>query len=138
MKLKFDGKVENKKLVLNDSKAFLNHVAGLDAQEVQITLEKRKKYVQRSNNQNRYYWGVVISILSAETGYSSTEMHEVLKYEFLGRMIKLSEKIQSVTFSSTADLTTSEFEDYLSRVRTWASIKLSIYIPEPNEVPYEY
>jgi len=34
---------------------------------------------------------------------------------------------------STTDLTTVEFEDFCSRVRTWASKTLKIIIPLPNE-----
>jgi hypothetical protein len=34
---------------------------------------------------------------------------------------------------STATLSTLEMEDYLARVREFASMELGCYIPEPNE-----
>ncbi len=95
----------------------------------------------RSNPQNSYYWGVVIDMLSENTGFTPDEMHEVLKNRFLNYSKKLklhplgisNLETQKLTKSTTA-LTTVEMEGYLSSIRTWASINLGCYIPEPNEV----
>lgn len=93
-------------------------------------LDKKEK--TRSNPQNRYYRGVVVPLLSQETGYTTDEIHEILKYKFLYRQATLGEKELGYAVSTT-ELSTAEFEDYLSRIRTWASADLSIFIPEPNE-----
>lgn len=37
---------------------------------------------------------------------------------------------------STTELSTIEFEKYLEDIRRWASMKLSCYIPLPNEYDY--
>lgn len=37
---------------------------------------------------------------------------------------------------STTDLNTKEFEDVMTKVRQWASLEMSVWIPEPNEVPF--
>lgn len=93
----------------------------------------------RSNQQNSYYWGVIIRELSEHTGYTSDEIHEVLKYKFISYPIVFHHKeIQSrdeeiYVCKSTTELDTKEMEDYLSKIRTWASAELGVWIPEPNE-----
>jgi hypothetical protein len=74
---------------------------------------------QRSSPQNRYFHGVMVPILAEHTGYTDSEMKGVIKWKF---------KIKS-----TAELSTAEFEKFMSAVRMWASRDLSCYIPEPNE-----
>lgn len=91
---------------------------------------------QRSGNQNRYYWGIVLKILSEHTGFTIDEIHEVLKVKFLRAWKSLDTKngyIEAEYIQSTADLGTGEFEDYLTKIREWASIELSCWVPEPNE-----
>lgn len=94
----------------------------------------------RSNSQNSYYWAVVVKLLSDHTGFNDSEMHEVLKYKFLTQKKILSTKKgdEDVSIStSTTKLTTKQFEEFMTKVRQWASIDLDCYIPEPNEIPIE-
>lgn len=92
---------------------------------------------KRSLDQNAYYQGPVIGILAEYCGNSHDEMHEILKQKFLSRLAivinKNGEKEEIRISRSTADLSTVEFEEYLKRIKTWASSDLSIYIPDPNE-----
>jgi hypothetical protein len=96
----------------------------------QVNIEIKRYYPKkdRSNEQNRYMWGVVYRLLADYTGHSPEEIHEAMKYEFL-----LSRESKLKVPRSTADLSTIEMEDYLSRVREFASLELGVYIPEPNE-----
>jgi hypothetical protein len=91
----------------------------------------------RSNNQNKYYWGVIIPKLSELTGYTKDEIHEILKFKFLSSSLKIWNKSGEFDsygiLKSTTDLDTKEFETFLSEVREWASIRLNCFIPEPNE-----
>ena len=86
----------------------------------------------RSTSENKYYWGVVLDILSNELGYTKEEMHSVLKNLFLKELIHIKGK-EFESVKSTAELTTTEFEEYLSDIRVFASKDFSIWIPEPNE-----
>lgn len=87
----------------------------------------------RSNNQNRYYWGVVIEILSEHTGFTPEEIHEVLKAKFL-RYTKMLPTSEEVNLSrSTKGLDTKEFEEYMEKVRMFAIQELDVEIPLPNE-----
>ena len=90
----------------------------------------------RSTPENRYMWGVVIEILSTELGYTKNEIHEILKAMFLSevKFLKTKEGVSEVRIPrSTTELTTVEFENYLSDIREWSSIELGLFIPEPNE-----
>lgn len=103
-----------------------------DGTHVFITVEKITKERQRSLEQNAYYWGVVIKILSGEIGYSKEEMHEALKVKFLSY-----ENVKGIpTVMSTTQLNTKQFEVYLEMIRRWASMDMGIVIPEPNQVDF--
>lgn len=134
---KFHGVIKDGKFSPKDPKSFINHANALEGLQVTVVMTKYKPYSQRSNEQNRYYHGVVVKLLSEEIGYTSDEMHEAIKYKFLGEHRKIK-KTEIVVPISTADLNTVDFESFLSEVRSWASSELSVFIPLPNEVPFEY
>jgi len=87
----------------------------------------------RSNSQNRYYWGVVVKMLSEYTGFTDEEIHEILKHHFLSVNKTFNDMIFYIP-QSTTSLTTAQMEDYLTKVRRWAAAELGCSIPEPNEV----
>lgn len=82
----------------------------------------------RSNQQNRYYWGVVCKLVSDHTGYMPEEVHQIMAEKFLSY-----EKDGRVFTRSTTKLKTAEFEDYMEKCRRWAAMELQVYIPLPNE-----
>ena len=87
---------------------------------------------KRSNNQNRYYWGIVVDIISNYTGFTPEETHDILKHKFLAKQKTFKDMVFYVP-ASTATLTTAESEKYFSSIREWASIELGCWVPEPNE-----
>ena len=87
----------------------------------------------RSNAQNRYYWGVVIKMISDYTGFFPDEVHEVLKTKFLGYEKALPTGEAVKVSLSTAELDTYDFEQYLEQCRIFAASDLEIIIPLPNE-----
>lgn len=92
---------------------------------------------QRSNNQNKYYWGCVLPRISEHTGFTIEESHEVMKYRFLKgwKTVKTSKDQMEIEYiRSTTDLDTKSFEEYMIKVREFASIALQCWIPEPNEI----
>jgi len=127
MNLKFYGAILHDKVVLQTPAAFKAYVKTFEGKQIELTVGSVKK--SRSNNQNRYYWGVVVTMLSDETGYSTDEMHDAL------RMLFLQDRTKKIpTIKSTTDLSTVEFEDYLAKIRQWAAETLNCVIPDPNEV----
>ena len=87
-----------------------------------------KKKLTRSQQQNRYYWGVVCKILGDEIGYEPEEIHQLL-----GRQFLLYRKNETQFVKSTTRLNTREFEEYMEQCRRFASMELNIWIPQPNE-----
>lgn len=134
---RFRGEVKDGKFQPEDPIAFMKQIRSLDGKTVWASMEEWKEFKHRSLNENSYYHGVVIDILSSELGYTHDEMHEVIKWKFLAHPIELKGQ-KVMTAVSTASLSTSEFEGLMAKIRTWASMELGIYIPEPNEVPYNF
>jgi hypothetical protein len=103
---------------------------------VTITIEKYKKI--RSNEQNAYYHGVIIKIISDYTGYSKEEVHELLKKEFIGKKtVKIGDREVEIG-ESTTKLTTTDFMGYISEIQQWCSETIGLYLPDPNEIEKEY
>ncbi len=122
------GKVAYGKLILENQSRYLVQLSKLEGKDIELIIRKKKS--QRSLNQNSYYWGVVIVILGEHCGYEPEEMHTALRMKFLRK--ELIPGLQ--TAGTTTALDTTQFEDYLERVRRWASMDLNCFIPLPNEV----
>lgn len=100
----------------------------------------RKKRDIRSLNQNRYYWGVVVNLISDNTGQPAEDIHGYLADLFLSNVkdIELAGVIRRVRIHpTTTKLNTEQFSEYIESVRSWAAWELDIRIPGPNEVNYE-
>lgn len=134
----FYGYVTNGKLVFDDVDTVRKHLSNLVGR---VTVTIQRFFNLRSNQENAYYWGVVIKILSDEMGLTPDEVHEGLKLKFLkiGRQFTKNDKVYLFEIvRSTTVMSTVEFENYLTMVRAWASLELNVYIPLPNEVdPHE-
>jgi hypothetical protein len=112
-----------------DGKRFDALKRHLEGQDVELTLQKRRK--KRSLKQNSYYWPVVVGMIQEAAGYlTDEEAHDALRMHFLQK----HEDGQLPTVRSTTELTTVEFEEYLSKCRQLGAEMYGIYIPEPNEV----
>lgn len=127
------------KLIIRNKSLFDAEVENLiEGKEYTLTL--KRKYKQRSNKQNSYWWAVVVPIVFhglREQGFSEVktkeDAHEILKGQFLKTRI-VNEQGQFIeTFKSTTELSTSEFMDLLVEVQQWASEFLGVDIPDPNE-----
>ena len=131
------GKVTKGKFIPNDPTAFRLAFSKLEGKEVEVVVRKKKKH--RSGEQNAYYWGVVIDIISGATGFTPQEAHDAMRFKFLNDLTR-TDRIRAAELprvKSTADLTTVEFLDYVAQIQQWASEFLDCYIPEPNEADYE-
>jgi len=120
--------VKGGKLQPSVTKRILSDLKQWEGKRVQIEVCKQKS--ERSTQQNRYYWGAVVKILAKELGYSTDEIHDLLKFKFLKRNIVIGET-EEVIVKSTAELTKSEFMDYISDIQIW-SAELGIIIQDPN------
>ena len=98
---------------------------------VEVIVRKPKK--GRSIRQNSYYFGIIVSMISEETGHEPDEIHEILKSMFLTQHTEIM-GIGADYVKSTTSLSTVEMEDYLSKCRQFGSLTQGIFIPLPNEV----
>ena len=101
---------------------------------VEITIRKRKR--KRTNDQNAYYWGVVIPILANHFGHDNPEdMHTDLKELFnpIESKVQPGKKIGG----STTKLSTVEFmasdTSYVERICRWSAMEHGLYIPPPSK-----
>lgn len=122
----FRAKVTDGKIAFDNQSKLNSYIETLEGKYVEVKVQKERS--QRSLNQNAYYWGIVIELLSQHTGYTPDEMHEICRYQFLKKVNEAGfEFIQS-----TSKLNTTEFESYLEEIKRWASM-LGVVIPDPNE-----
>ena len=133
----FEGNVVNKKLKLFDheKQAIGRWIATFkDGTKLDITIRKHKS--KRSNEQNRYYFGVVLPILADYFGHDNTEdMHEDMKLKFnpIKSKIEPGKTIGGTTTKlSTVDFFSAE-TSYVERICRWAATEYSIYIPPPKK-----
>ena len=83
----------------------------------------------RSQAQNAYMWSVVYKTIGDDLGYEPEEVHQLMSERFL------SYRKDNYKFvKSTTKLNTKEFEEYMEKIRRFASMELHIFISLPNEV----
>lgn len=131
---KFIGIIKDGKIILANKLQFQDYLLSLEGQEVELGVDKIRW--DRSSNQNRYYWGVIVKMIAEETGHTNDEIHQWLKVEFNGELVIIGNKEIKIG-KSTAGLDIEKFEDYCQKIRIWALEILNITIPLPNEIILE-
>ena len=129
----FEGDIIDKKLKLlkYEKEAIRRWVSTFkNGTHVDITIKKHKS--KRTNDQNAYYWKIVVGILANEFGYEPDEMHMVLREKFL--RIHDEKHPDFVIAKSTTKLSTVEFNDYIEKIQRWAAIEHQTYIPDPEKI----
>lgn len=136
-KIEFVSKYENGAIVRN-RKTLLDAFKSFEGVDIVITIQKEKK--QRSDPQNRYYWGCVVPLIQSGmkdvTGdtYSKEEVHLFLKSQFNYKEIvnEASGEVLRIPKSTTENSTT-DMEAYQELIRRFALDFLNTIIPAPNE-----
>jgi hypothetical protein len=129
------GSIRKGRLDLRNRKAFNASLKRMRDGEVLVTVEKIK--AARSQQQSRWYWGVIVELLSEHTGYSPDEIHEVLKAKFLPKKLAVSDGNgeivdEFVIGGSSARLDKNEFSEFCESIRRWAAEDLGVVIPDPD------
>ena len=94
----------------------------------------------RTLDQNNYYWGVVLGIISASTGHHKDELHKIYKNMFNMQAYVISDpenKDRGVLVEaakSTSSVSAREFTEYINRIVIHAGQHLGLYIPPPQGV----
>lgn len=133
----FEAYIENDKLQVVNAEGFRAYLRGFNGERFDLIARKKRK--SRTSSQNKYYYGVVLSLISQETGYTVDEVHLDMRRKFLKKHTDFGMEI----IQSTTSLTTVEFKGYIDKIKHWALMGdkdfdgLKLYIPEPSEVNYD-
>ena len=106
-----------------NKKQILEYLTQFDDEEI-FEIKKPSEKKLRTEKQVRYYWWVVVDIISKETWYMPFEVNEQNKSLF-GK-------------STFTDLSTVEFEEIMSLLRQFYHYHLNYNIPKPNDVDFYY
>ena len=125
---KFFATIQNGKPVFDSRGKLMAYLSGYkDGTRIEATFKQYRR--QRTNPQNKYYWGVVVPILANHFGYTKDEMHDALRWQFLRKQDK-----EPPTVRSTAELTTVEFNAYIDEIVIWAATEFQVVVPDPGEI----
>lgn len=136
VKVETFGKIEAGKLSLHGRKRFEQEIAQCKDCEVTIIVKKRGR---RSNQQNRYLFGVVYANCRhafLDLGYRMDvdQVHRFFKRMFLPeRIVDKDGTIIGEWEGSTAELNKDEFSSYIENIRSFAAEHLSIDIPDADK-----
>lgn len=99
---------------------------------VRVTIEELKR--KRSDEQNRYLWGVVYkTLLDHLPGWEAEDVHEYMLGECYGwETIEGMGKKRLKPIRRSSKLNKMEFADYIAFIQRKAS-EIGVYIPDPNE-----
>lgn len=139
MKIQIRTNVLNGKFKRNINQ-ILEAVNSFEGKECFFTIEKVKK--TRSNQQNRFLWGVVIPIVQQGLKDCTGEYRtaENIHYNILLKMFAPEKEIINIDSGecitekiSSSEMTTSQFMDYIVDIQKWSAEFLNVQIPNPNE-----
>lgn len=114
-----------------------------EGKEIEIIF--KRKYKQRSLNQNAFYWGPTLEFFqglfldSWGEIKSKEEIHEILKFT-----CNYEEKINPATgeiiriAKSTTELTTSGWIDYEQQLKQFALDYFNAVLPEPGQSEFNF
>ena len=74
--------------------------------------------MNRTEQQNKYYFKCIVLPLGKYLGYHKFEMHEILKDMFIP--------------DTSKELDTNEFKDYFEQIRLWSMSEFNFTLEEPE------
>jgi hypothetical protein len=133
---KIKGTVTNGKLIIDYNNTIKQEkwVRTLEGKRVEVIIKAERH--SRSIPQNSYYWGVVLLLISKETGYTPEELHEFFKRIYLKKEIIIGGQVYEVSIS-TKKLNTEQFMDYIEKIKGFVLAKLNLAIPNPDEYDFD-
>ncbi len=103
-------------------------LASLEGKRVEVVVRQETK--TRTNQQNKYLWGVVYAIISDNTGYDTEQVHDAMKIKFASKHL---ENDLTIT-ERTSKMDTGRMTCYIDDIKRWASEFLHCYVPDAGEV----
>lgn len=118
----------------------LQAIQSFNGKDVVITFSKPKK--SRSNNQNAFYWGVVLPLVQKGLLDATGELrsNDNIHYKILLPLFAPTNEIVNTDTGeciierlTSSEMTTTQFCEYIMEVQKWGAEFLGIDIPSPNE-----
>ena len=116
----------------------LEAIKSFNGSDVVITIDKVKK--KRSNNQNAFYWGVLIPLMQQGAKDTWGESWSVDKaHKHLSKLFVFHESVNiktgliTKTPKPTTELKTTDWEVYVTEIRIYLLENFDIDAPEPNQ-----
>ena len=131
IELTYFASVNNGILKIKDRKGFDKYICQFEGKEV--TVDVKRKRSKRSLEQNAFFHSWV-GLLSDYTGYTKTEMKDIIKNQFL-KCESVNEKTGSIfTYTKdTSSLNKTEFADFCTDIQHWSESEFNVRLPLPNE-----
>lgn len=123
----------NRNLITSAIKSF-------EGKDIEVTLQLKRK--SRSNNQNSYYWGVVLPLVQDGLKEATGEVRDInsIHYQILLPLLSVNREIVNTETGqviseklTSSEMTTTEFMEYVISIQQWAAEFLNINIPDPNQ-----
>lgn len=130
---KFKGTVQNGRFFPYEGDMYEIYLQSLEGKECALVINEWKE--KHSDNQRRYYFGVVVKLISEECGWSKDYTHSFLATMFLKEYAQLKGKDYVVVLSFTS-LKTDTCSHYIEECKQWASIELGLFIPDAEKLNY--
>jgi len=129
--------VRHGRLFIRHRRQFDELVRRLD-ERWELEVSVRRLVANRSQQANRYWWGVCVQLVSDHTGYTPEEVHELAKQMFIPKKLAVAKGNgeivgEFVMGGSTRSMNTAEFSAFVERFKQWAATELDVYIPDANE-----
>ena len=119
--MRFQGEVQDGKVVWYDATKAAEFVRGLEGQRVAIDIEAWKAL--HSDRQRKFYFGVVLPAMAERTGFEKEESDAILRGLFL-----TVEKNGHRFPRSISTLSKPDFAAFLDRVIRWMATELEVVI----------
>ncbi len=105
---------DGKRVPIVKSPRWFHHQMNKFKEDEEVTLMVHNRRPKRTEQQNRYYWGVYLPLISKETGEADLDaLHELFKGKFLteGVVEVLGQKVRKK--KSTTELGVAEFSQFI-------------------------
>lgn len=116
-------KVDGKSTLTIKNKKYYQHELDKFKEGTIVTLDVSTRKLKRTEQQNKYYWGVYLPLIASETGEQDLDaLHELFKGKFLteGIVEVLGEKVRKK--KSTTGLSIGEFCNYIMAIQNLTNI----------------
>lgn len=135
--LQFTGSVHQGKLPAQFRADVARVLRQFEGKVITLSISEAKK--KRTGQQNRFYFGVVLPIavqlfheLAGETHPDFVHLYLKGKVGGMIQSVRLPDGTWNQMVTSSTDLSTQQWEDWLEKIRAWAG-EYGCVIPFPNE-----